>query len=166
MLIKDKVVEGYAKTAATPVGQRGDAYYLERIGAASIDQRSDLALQRRERYLEALGRYRSALATPTGRAAARASGIYLASMKLGRIAEAEQAFGRIVALGIAYNELGVKFLFNPGSIEFWSDPKISGAYGMWLRQIARESDRREELRRRSSATPAAAARARSTTRCR
>ena len=30
-------------------------------------------------------------------------------------AEAEQAFGRVVALGIAYNELGVKFLFNPGS---------------------------------------------------
>jgi outer membrane protein OmpA-like peptidoglycan-associated protein len=33
----------------------------------------------------------------------------------------------------------VKFLFNPGSVEFWSDPKISGAYGMWLRQIAHEA---------------------------
>ena len=32
--------------------------------------------------------------------------------------------------GIAYNELGVKFLFNPGSTEFWSDPKISGAYAI------------------------------------
>jgi outer membrane protein OmpA-like peptidoglycan-associated protein len=45
----------------------------------------------------------------------------------------------VVALGIAYNELGVKFLFNPGSTEFWSDTRVSGPYGMWLRQIARES---------------------------
>ena len=69
------------------------------------------------------------------------NGIYLASEKLGRSAEAEQAFGRVVAMGIAYRQLGVKFLFNPGSTEFWSDPKISGPYAMWLRQIARESRR-------------------------
>jgi len=36
VLIRDKAVEGYAKTAATPAGQRGDTYYLERIGAASV----------------------------------------------------------------------------------------------------------------------------------
>ena len=76
---------------------------------------------------------------PTGEQLRIVNGIYLASAKLGRTAEAEQAFGRVVALGIAYNELGVKFLFNPGSTEFWSDPKVSGAYPMWLRQIARES---------------------------
>ena len=66
------------------------------------------------------------------------NGIYLTNVKLGRTAEAEQAFGRVVALGIAYNELGVKFLFNPGGTDFWSDPRVSGAYGMWLRQIAKE----------------------------
>ena len=31
----------------------------------------------------------------------------------------------------------MKFLFAPGSVDFWADPKISGAYQMWLRQIAR-----------------------------
>ena len=45
----------------------------------------------------------------------------------------------VVAYGIAYNQLGVKFLFNPGKTEFWTDPKISGPYAMWLRQIAKES---------------------------
>jgi len=55
------------------------------------------------------------------------------------MAEAEQAFGKVVAYGIAYNQLGVKFLFNPGKTEFWTDPKISGPYAMWLRQIAKES---------------------------
>jgi outer membrane protein OmpA-like peptidoglycan-associated protein len=92
-----------------------------------------------ERYQDALGQYKTALATPQGQQLRAESGVYLTNMKLGHVSEAEQAFGRIVALGIAYNELGVKFLFNPGSTEFWSDPKISGAYGMWLREIARET---------------------------
>ncbi|MDY0743292.1 hypothetical protein SNE35_02185 [Paucibacter sp. R3-3] len=40
--------------------------------------------------------------------------IYLAHWRLGRLQEAEQAFGRVVALGIAISGLGVKLLFNPG----------------------------------------------------
>ena len=137
VLVKDKVIEGYARTSATPPGQRGDAFYLERIAAATVINEAT-ALYNQERYVEALGQYRSALAMPTGEQIRVMNGIYLASAKLGRTAEAEQAFGRVVALGIAYNELGVKFLFNPGSTDFWSDPRVSGPYGMWLRQIAKE----------------------------
>jgi outer membrane protein OmpA-like peptidoglycan-associated protein len=137
VLVKDKVIEGYARTAATPPGQKGDAFYLERVAEATLINEAT-QLYNQERYVEALGRYRSALATPTGEQLRIVNGIYLASAKLGRTAEAEQAVGRVVALGIAYNELGVKFLFNPGSTEFWSDTKVSGAYPMWLRQIAKE----------------------------
>jgi flagellar motor protein MotB len=137
VLVKDKVIEGYARTSATPPGQRGDAFYLERIASATLINEAT-TLYNQERYVEALGQYRSALATPTGEQLRVLNGIYLASVKLGRTAEAEQAFGRVVALGIAYNELGVKFLFNPGSTDFWSDSKVSGPYGMWLRQIAKE----------------------------
>lgn len=137
VLVKDKVIEGYARTSATPPGQRGDAFYLERIAAATVINEAT-ALYNQERYVEALGQYRSALAMPTGEQMRVMNGIYLAAAKLGRTAEAEQAFGRVVALGIAYNELGVKFLFSPGSTDFWSDPRVSGPYGMWLRQIAKE----------------------------
>jgi flagellar motor protein MotB len=139
VLVKDKVIEGYARTSATPPGQRGDAFYLERIAAATVINEAT-ALYNQERYVEALGQYRSALAMPTGEQIRVMNGIYLSTVKLGRTVEAEQAFGRVVALGIAYNELGVKFLFNPGSTDFWSDPRVSGAYGMWLRQIAKESN--------------------------
>ena len=138
VLIRDKVVEGYAKTTTMAVGQRADPYYMERIGAASVISEAT-TLYNAEKYQDALGQYQTALSTPQGEQLRVQSGIYLTSMKLGRVAEAEQAFGRIVALGMAYNELGVKFLFNPGNVEFWSDPKISGAYGMWLRQISREA---------------------------
>jgi outer membrane protein OmpA-like peptidoglycan-associated protein len=137
VLVKDKVIEGYARTSVTPPGQRGDAFYLDRIASATLINEAT-TLYNQERYVEALGQYRSALATPTGEQLRVMNGIYLASVKLGRTAEAEQAFGRVVALGIAYNQLGVKFLFNPGSTEFWSDSRVSGPYGMWLRQIAKE----------------------------
>ena len=138
VLVKDRVIEGYVRTTATPPGQRADPLYLERIAQATVIHEAT-TLYNQERYVEALGKYRSALAMPAGEQIRVVNGIYLASAKLGRTAEAEQAFARVVALGIAYNELGVKFLFNPGSTEFWSDPKVSGAYPMWLRQIARES---------------------------
>ncbi|MEO8080743.1 MAG: OmpA family protein [Caldimonas sp.] len=137
VLMKDKVADGYAKTTVTPPGQRADPYYLERIAAATVITEAT-NLYNAERYQDALGQYQTALSTPQGEQLRAQSGVYLTSMKLGRTAEAEQAFGRIVALGIAYNQLGVKFLFNPGGVEFWSDPKISGAYPMWLRQIGRE----------------------------
>jgi outer membrane protein OmpA-like peptidoglycan-associated protein len=138
VLVKDQVIEGYARTSATPPGQRADAFYLDRIASATLINEAT-TLYNQERYVEALGQYRSALATPTGEQLRVLNGIYLTTAKLGRTAEAEQAFGRVVALGIAYNQLGVKFLFNPGSTEFWSDSKVSGPYVMWLRQIAKES---------------------------
>ncbi len=136
VLIRDKVVEGYAKTAITPAGQRADPYYMERVGAGTIISEAT-SLYNAQRYQDALGQYKTALATPQGQQLRAESGLYLTSVKLGHGAEAESAFGRIVALGIAYNELGVKFLFAPGSVDFWGDPKISGEYAMWLRQIAR-----------------------------
>ena len=76
---------------------------------------------------------------PTGEQLRALNGVYLASWKLGRTADAEQAFGRVVAYGLSQRNLGVKFLFNPGSTEFWSDPKVNGPYGLWLRQIARQA---------------------------
>jgi outer membrane protein OmpA-like peptidoglycan-associated protein len=138
VLVKDKVIDGYVATSATAPGQKADAYYMERIAAATVINEAT-TLYNQERYQEALGQYRSALATPAGEQMRALNGIYLTNAKLGRTAEAEQAFGRVVAFGIASNQLGVKFLFNPGSTDFWSDPKVSGAYQMWLRQIAKES---------------------------
>jgi hypothetical protein len=138
VLVKDKVIEGYIRTSAAAPGQRADAAYFERITTATVIDEAT-TLYNAERYQDSLTQYRQALATPAGEQIRVLNGLYLTNTKLGRTAEAEQAFGKVVSLGIAYNQLGVKFLFNPGGTEFWSDPKVSGAYGMWLRQIARES---------------------------
>jgi len=138
VLVKDKVIEGYMRTATTPRGQRGDAFYLDRIATATaVNEATELYNQ--TRYREALGEYRSALAVPAGEQLKVLNGIYLTTARLGQTADAEEAFGRVVAMGIAYRQLSVKFLFNPGTTDFWVDPRINTPYPMWLRQIARES---------------------------
>ena len=138
VLVKDKVVEGYIRTSQTPPGQPADTTYFERVATAPLINEATIAYNS-ARYQDALSMYKNALATPAGEQLRVLNGIYLANWQLGRAADAEQAFGKIVALGLANNNLGVKFLFNPGSTDFWSDAKVSGPYPIWLRQIARQA---------------------------
>lgn len=138
ILLKDRVVDGYLRTAQVAPGQPADAAYLERVTAAAMIQEATTAYDA-ERYQEALGLYRGALATAAGEQMRTLNGVYLSNWKLGNLGEAEQAFGKVVALGLASKSLGVKFLFNPGGTDFWSDSKISGPYALWLRQIARQA---------------------------
>src|SRR5688572_2355700 len=138
VVVKDRVVDGYIRTAQSAPGQPADAYYLERIAAGALINDATDAYNASQ-YNDALGLYRQAVATPAGEQLRALNGIYLSSWRLGRLPEAEQAFGRVVAFGLANRNLGVKFLFNPGSTEFWSDPKVNGPYALWLRQIARQA---------------------------
>jgi outer membrane protein OmpA-like peptidoglycan-associated protein len=138
ILVKDKVVDGYIRTCETPPGKPADRAYFERVATATLINEATTAYNS-DRYQDALGLYNNALSTPAGEQLRVLNGVYLTNWKLGKTAEAEQAFGKVVAFGIANNTLGVKFLFNPGSTDFWSDPKVSGPYTLWLRQIARQA---------------------------
>lgn len=136
---KDPAVDAYVRTCqATKPGDRIDPAYLDGILAASLIAEAS-ALQDRGRYLEAVEVYRSALSTPKGDQLRVHNGIYSASWKLGKRADAEQAFGEAVRLGLASNRLGVKFLFRPGSTDFVTDPRLSAPYTIWITQIARRS---------------------------
>lgn len=138
VLVKDKVVEGYIVTALTPPGSAAQGVYMERVAVASVINEAG-TLYNAERYPESLAKYQEARSQAGGEQLRTLNGIYLNNVRLGRTAEAENAFGQIVAYGLRSNKLDVKFLFNPGSTEFWADTKVSGAYPMWLRQIAKES---------------------------
>ncbi|VTU18672.1 Outer membrane protein-associated (lipo)proteins [Variovorax sp. PBS-H4] len=138
VLMKDETVEGYIRTTRARPGNQAEASYLGKIGAAaSINDAA--RLYNSGRYREALVEYRGLAATPAGNQIRVLSGMYLSSVKLGRTVEAESAFGRLVAYGLAQKNLSVKFLFNPGSTDFWADSRLTSAYGMWLRQIARQA---------------------------
>ena len=70
------------------------------------------------RYEEAFDLFRGVARTPAGDQLRVYNGMYLAASKLGRKDEAAQAFARVVDFGLAKNQLGVMFLFRPGSTLF------------------------------------------------
>lgn len=136
-LTKDRVIEGQIRTAQASTGTEADGVYMARMPVNAL-----LAEGARQyeaaNYADALRFYEQAASRVEGQQLRALNGLYLANVQLGRTEAAEQAFAKIVALGLATNSLSVKFLFRPGSTDFLPDPKISGPYTMWLRQVARE----------------------------
>jgi len=138
-LVRDRSVEGYLRTAQTPAGKPADALYIEQVPTAAL-LADALAAYNAEQWDRALAMYAAVVQRKDGQQLRTFNGIYLTNVQLGRMADAEAAFGKIAALGLATNNLAVKLLFKPGGTEFWPDVKVSGVYPMWLRQIARAAE--------------------------
>lgn len=136
-LALDRVIEGQARTAETAPGKPADSVYLERLPTNALVN-DGLAAFNRDDYAAALPFYEEAAKRGDGQQLRVYNGLYVSYWNLRRSAEAESAFGRIVALGLATNNLAVKFLFKPFGTEFWADPRISGPYPFWLKQIAQQ----------------------------
>ena len=132
-LVRDRAVQGYIDTTEKPVGQPADGVYLEQIPTAALLAEAQDAYNN-ERWDDALRLMSTAAERDDGQQLRTFNGLYLANMKLGRVAEAEAAFGKIAALGLATSNLAVKILFRPGSTEFLGD---ADTYAMWARQIAK-----------------------------
>ncbi|CAN5329921.1 hypothetical protein BH11PSE9_BH11PSE9_13510 [soil metagenome] len=137
--VKDPAIDAYVRSASTESGLPADPAYLQHSNAAPLIEEA-ANLYNTGRYDDALVRYRAASLLPSGKQLRVYTGIYLSLLKLGRSSEAEQAFCAVVAAGMRYNELSLKLLFAPGRTDFWADPRVSGPYAMWLRQVARQAD--------------------------
>ncbi len=138
VLLHDSIVDRAVATSRTPPGQPVAPGYLEGMPASALLAEATNAYNA-DRIEQALALYTQALSAAGGDQIRVHNGIYLANWRLGRVAEAEQAFGRVVASGLANRNLGVKFLFKTNSTDFWPDQKVSNAYDFWLRQIARQA---------------------------
>lgn len=134
-LVRDRSVEGYLKTADTPRGQAADPLYIDQLPTSAL-LADALAAYNAEKWEEALRLYSAAVQRKDGQQLRTFNGIYLANVRMGKMKEAEEAFAKIAALGLATNNLAVKLLFRPSGTDFWPDPKVSALYPMWLRQIA------------------------------
>lgn len=134
-LVRDRSVEGYIRTVDTTAGQPADALYVEQIPTAALLAQA-LEAYNAGQWADALRHYEAAAARPDGQQLRTLNGVYLSYVRLGRTTDAEAAFGRIAALGLASGNLAVKFLFRPGSTDFWPDPSLTGMYPIWIRQIA------------------------------
>ncbi len=135
----DQATEGYIKTCqGTKPGDPINPLYADRILTAALVSEAIDAYNNRQ-YRKALDLYQSALRSPGGEQLRVYNGLYLASWKVGRRNEAAQAFGRIVDYGLTNKRLAVKFLFKPGSTDFWPDRQVTGPYPIWLKQIAQRT---------------------------
>jgi outer membrane protein OmpA-like peptidoglycan-associated protein len=133
---KDASTEAYIKSCqGTKVGDNVDQVYADRILVASLIS-DGVEAYNDGRYYDALGLYRSALKTPGGEQLRVLNGIYLANYRLRRMREAMDAFGQIIDYGLKGDRLAVKFLFKPGSTQFFNDPKVRAPYDAWLDKIA------------------------------
>ena len=135
----DPIVKAYVSTCqATKVGDPIPAAYLNGILTAAIVNQAMEAYDA-GRYKEALALYSDARTSPAGDQLRVFNGLYLTHAKLGQRDQAVAAFGDLVDYGLRRDRLAVKLLFRPGSTAFIADPQVSGAYDMWLRQIAGRS---------------------------
>ena len=139
VLTTDPVVDGYIKTCqGSKVGEPMDPVYVKHLPAAAVLSDAIKAYNSQQ-YRKALDLYKSVLRTPAGEQLRAYNGLYLTHWKLGHRDEAAQAFGRMIAYGLAREHLAVKFLFKPGSTAFWSDAQLKEAYPVWLQQIAQRT---------------------------
>jgi outer membrane protein OmpA-like peptidoglycan-associated protein len=133
---RDRSIDGLVATSETPAGKAADALYIDQLPTSALLAEGLIAYNA-ERWEEALKFYSAAAARADGQQLRTFNGLYLANLRLGRSAPAEEAFGRIATLGLATNNLAVKLLFRTGTTEFLQGSDLSGVYPMWIRQIAR-----------------------------
>ncbi len=136
---KDSASTGYVSTCqGTKAGDPINPAYWDRIAAAAVINDAINAYQD-NRLADALDLYRAALQMPGGKQLRVYNGIYLTQSRLNRRKEAADAFGELLDYGLEQQQVGVKFLFQPGSIQFVNNAALRNEYAMWLQQIGQRA---------------------------
>jgi outer membrane protein OmpA-like peptidoglycan-associated protein len=136
---KDKASSGYVSTCqGTKVGDPINPDYWDKLAAAAVINDAINAYHD-NRMNDSLDLYRAALHMPGGQQLRVFNGLYLTQRQLNRTRESAAAFGDLVDYGLEQKQIGVKFLFQPGSTLFLNNAAVRRDYSMWLAQIANRS---------------------------
>ena len=131
----DPSMRAYLTVCGGKPGETMNSAYLAGMRTSAVADRG-MADYEAGRYADALAAYTQASKMPEGNRMRVWNGIYLSNLALRQPEAAEAAFGRMVDLGLETGNLAVKFLFQPGSTQFWQGGALSKQYPMWLREIA------------------------------
>lgn len=85
---------------------------------------------------DALQHYEPAARQPGPTQGQALAAVYRCQWQLQQPKAAQATFGRFIAHELAQGRLPLKLLFQPGESRYLADPRVSGPYGMWLRQLA------------------------------
>lgn len=136
--MQDRSVDRYVDACeAGKPGERVQRAFLDGLGAEMAIQEA-IAAYDGGRYKESLERFSSAAISADADRLRIDNGLYLANSKLGRAAEAEAAFSKIVEHGLTEKRLAVNFLFRPGSTGFAPGKSANSSYPLWLKEIGRQ----------------------------
>ncbi len=139
---KDRATESYVKSCqGVKVGDAVDQTYNDSVLAAALVNEG-IEAYNAGRYKAALELYENALSMPGGEQMRVYNGMYLASYKLHRTRTAMDAFGRMIDLSLNNSDrLAIKFLFKPGSTQFYYDRDDRAPYHAWIGKIAQRTAR-------------------------
>jgi outer membrane protein OmpA-like peptidoglycan-associated protein len=135
----DPATQAYISTCqASKVGDTLSKDFVDGLTTASLISQGDDAFNAGS-YQTALDLYSTAKRSPYGDQLKAYNGVYLSYWRMNQEAQAANAFGEAVGYGLKRNRLAVKFLFQPGSTQFFRDQTLTGQYPVWLQQIATQS---------------------------
>jgi outer membrane protein OmpA-like peptidoglycan-associated protein len=137
---KDAATDAYVKSCqGSKPGDRVDQTYTDDVAAAALVNEG-IEAYNAGRYEAALELYQKAQAMPGGDQMRVYNGIYLAGYKLHRTKTAMDAFGRMIDFGLKRSDnLAIKFLFKPGSTQFYYEPEMRAPYDAWIGKIAQRA---------------------------
>jgi tetratricopeptide (TPR) repeat protein len=122
-------------TAKSTAGKTADKEYFNSLTTNALLVEASNAYDQGD-YSLALGLYAKAAERADGQVMKSFRGLYLSFLKLGRLDEAEEVFGKLTDLGLRDNNLYVKMLFEVNETEFFGNPEDLIEYPIWIRQIA------------------------------
>lgn len=93
-------------------------------------------LEAQDRCRDALPHYEPAALQPGPTQGEALAAIYRCQWQLQQPKAAQATFSRFIAHELAQGRLPLKLLFEPGQTRYLAEPRVSGAYAMWLRQLA------------------------------
>jgi len=137
---KDSATDSYVKSCqGAKVGDPVDPTYTDSVLAAALVNEG-IEAYNAGRYKAALELYENALSMPGGEQLRVYNGMYLASYKLHRTRTAMDAFGKMIDLSLRNSDrLAIKFLFKPGSTQFYYDRVDRAPYQAWIGKIAQRT---------------------------
>jgi len=134
MFMKDPRAENVIATARAASGTVVDTHYFSTMETNALLTEASTAYNSGN-YPLAVELFDKAARRDDGQVMKTYAGLYQAYIKQGRLSEAEEAFGKLAAIGIKNGNLSVKFLFQVGETSFFGQPEEITEYDIWLRQI-------------------------------
>ncbi len=135
-MLKDPLLKGMIETAKNPVGAYAQRGYFAALKAQAVTVEATAAYEQKD-YPKAMNLFQKAIDQTQGQTMKAYSGLYQTYLKMKKLAEAEQVFATLFALGVSNNNISVRFLFSVNSVEFVDNLELRTQYAFWLRQIGK-----------------------------